>query len=346
MRKLVVLVLISLFLALPARALEILPPEVPEEEAALMPEDTEDFSAGLRMLLKNALEAAYPALSQALRTGTVVLCAGLLLCVLQSFSGGTKRFSDLASAVFSASILLQTTGSLIRLGGDTVTRLSEYGKLFLPVMTAALAAQGRSVTSAALYAGTAAFDLVLTQLIAQLLLPMTYLFLVLAVAHSALEQNVMKKLRDLIKWIISWSLKTLLTIYTTYISITGVVSGTTDAAALKAAKLTISTAVPVVGGILSDASETVLVSAGLMKNAAGIYGILAFLSIFLLPFLRIGVHYAVLKGTAAVSGLFCSRAISGLLEDFSTAMGFLLAMTASSCLLLLISTVCFLKGAG
>lgn len=346
MRKLVLFVLCSLFLAVPANALELEPPRVPDQSAALMPEDTDSFSESLTRLLRNAVSQALPDLSGALTTATIVLCAGLLLSVLQPFSGSAKRLSGVASAVFSATILLQSTGALIRLGASAVADLSEYGKLFLPVMTAALAAQGHAAASAALYAGTAAFDMLLTQLIAKVLVPLTYLFILLAAANSALEQQVLKKLRDLIRWIICWTLKTLLTVYTAYISITGVVSGTTDAAALKAAKLTISTAVPVVGSILSDASEAVLVSAGLMKNAAGIYGILAFLSIFLLPFLRIGIHYAVLKGTAALSCLFCEKGMSELLEDFSSAMGFLLAMTAATCLLLLISTICFMKGAG
>ena len=129
-------------------------------------------------------------------------------------------------------------------------------------------------------------------------------------------------------------------------SITGVVSGTTDAAALKAAKMTISSVVPVVGGILSDASESVLVSAGLMKNAAGIYGILAILAVFLEPFLRIGAHYLILKLTAALCGVFGSKQMTELIGDFSSAMGLLLAMTGATCLLLLISTVCFMKGVG
>jgi stage III sporulation protein AE len=153
-------------------------------------------------------------------------------------------------------------------------------------------------------------------------------------------------MRDFLKSTISWFLKTILTVYTTYMGITGAVSGTTDAAALKATKVTISSVIPVVGGILSDASEAVLVSAGLLKNAAGIYGILALLAIFISPFVKIGVHYLILKLAAAVCSIFGSKEITGLIEDFSTAMGLLLAMTGAICLLLLISTVCFMKGLG
>ncbi len=175
---------------------------------------------------------------------------------------------------------------------------------------------------------------------------MVYLFLALAVANSAVGEDLLKRMRDFLKNSLSWCLKTILTIFTTYMSITGVVSGTTDAAALKATKVTISSVVPVVGGILSDASEAVLVSAGVMKSAAGTYGILAIMALFLEPFLRIGLHYLLLKATAALCGIFGTKEMTGLIEDFSSAMGLLLAMTGSVCLLLLISMICFLKGVG
>ena len=101
-----------------------------------------------------------------------------------------------------------------------------------------------------------------------------------------------------------------------------------------------------VGGILSDASEAVLVSAGTVKNAAGIYGMLAVIAIWIGPFLKIGLHYLLLKLTGAVCAIFGSKEMSGLVGDFSSAMGMLLAMTGSVCLMLMISLVCFMRGVG
>ena len=213
-------------------------------------------------------------------------------------------------------------------------------------MTAALAGQGGVSTSATLYTGTALFDAILTAIIGKILKPMIFLFLFLAIASSAIGDDRLLKLRDTIKWFMTWSLKTILYIYTGYIGITGVVSGSTDAAALKAAKLTISSVVPIVGGILSDASEAVLVSVGIAKNAAGIYGIFAILSIFLRPFLKLGTHYLMLKATSSICSLFGSKNICNLINDFSTAMGLILAMAGTVCVFLLIATICFMKGAG
>jgi stage III sporulation protein AE len=268
------------------------------------------------------------------------------MTIVHNLPGNAKKTVNLVGTVAIAALLLRTTNSMIALGTDTIRELSDYGKLLLPVMTAAFAAQGGITGSAALYTGTAIFNALLGSLISSLLIPMIYLFLVLTAANSAVGEDILKKMADFVKWIMVWSLKILLYVFTGYIGITGVVSGTTDAATLKAAKITISGVVPVVGGILSDASEAVLVSAGVVKNAAGIYGIFAVLALCISPFLRIGSHYLLLKATGAFCEVFGTKESTGLISGFSGAMGLLLAMTGSVCLMLLISTVCFLKGVG
>lgn len=346
MSKFLLVVILIFSLAIPASAAELTAPTVPQSGREVMPEKTDSFGDGLLKLLENALGQLQPDLKEASRVSLGVVAAVMMVSLLQSFSGSVKTAAEFAGTTAIAAGLLLSANSLIRLAAETITEISEYGKLLLPVMTAAMAAQGGVSSSAALYTGTALFDAVLSSLISRLLVPMVYLFLALAVANSAMGEDLLKQMRDVAKGLISWCLKILLTVFTTYIAITGVVSGTTDAAALKATKVTISSVVPVVGGILSDASEAVLVSAGLMKNAAGIYGILAVLAVFLSPFLKIGVHYLILKLTAALCALFGAKRLTELIGDFSTAMGLLLAMTGSECLLLLISTVCFLKGVG
>lgn len=260
--------------------------------------------------------------------------------------GRSEKVIGLVCAVALGTLLLKNATTLINLGTETVRQLSDYGKLLLPVMTAALAAQGGTGSAAALYAGTAVFDTVLSSLIGKLLVPLVYVYLALAIANAATGEAMLKKLRDFVKWLMTWSLKTVLYIFTGYMSITGVVSGVTDAATVKAVKLTISGAVPVVGGILADASEAVILSAGVMKSAVGVYGLLAVAAIWLTPFLKLAMQYLLLKLTAAVCAVFGVQRASDLVSDFSGAMGILLGMTGAVSLLLLISTVCMMKGMG
>jgi len=346
MKRVCWLLLFLLVLATPVSALEIQAPEVPQEGEKFMPRDTGSLETGLLELMEKGLSAFAPDLRQASRASLGIICAVLIVSILKSFSGPVKTVAAVAGTLTVSAMLVSTTDSMIRLGTDTVMQISDYGKLLLPVMTTAMAAQGRITTSGALYAGTALFDAVLTALISRLLVPGIWLYLTMCIASGAMGEDTLKKMGQLLKDAMTFLLKTLLMIFTTYLGLTGVVSGATDAAALKAAKVTISTVVPVVGGILSDASEAVLVSASVLRSTAGIYGILAVLALFLGPFLKIGSHYVVLKLTAAVCGIFGEKTMTQLIGDFSGAMGLLLAMTGAGCMMTLISTVCFLRGVG
>ena len=108
-------------------------------------------------------------------------------------------------------------------------------------------------------------------------------------------------------------------------------------------KAAVSGMVPVVGGMISDASETLLASAGVLKNSVGVFGMLAVLAIALTPFLRVAAHYLLLRLTTAVGGAVALKPHVTLLEQLTTAMGFLLAMCAACCLLLLMATVCLMR---
>ena len=101
--------------------------------------------------------------------------------------------------------------------------------------------------------------------------------------------------------------------------------------------------VPVVGSILSDASDTLLAGAATVKNTVGIIGMTAVLGIVIVPFLRIGIQYLIIKATAACSGTVALKEHTALLKHISSAMGLLLAMTGACAMLLLISGVCYLK---
>lgn len=332
------------FLVMPVFATEYTAPQAPEAAEPYMPPEQENFAQGLWYIIKTALSDINPELAKAGKICLSVILVVLAMSVLQSMTEFPANAIQLTGAVLIGILLLEPANTLIQLGATTVTELGDYGKLLLPVMTAALAAQGGITTSAALYTGTVFFVALLTTIIIKIVVPALYIYLCLSVVCSAIGQDMLKKAKDFVKWIMTWCLKIVLYVFTGYISITGVISGTVDASTLKAAKLTISGVVPVVGKVLADATDTVLVSAGIMKNAAGLYGVFAILAVCISPFLQIGVQYIMLKISGAVCNMFGYKPAVSLVEDFGKGMGFVLAATGTVCVLLLISLVCFLRG--
>ena len=344
MRKLLILVLMFAVIPSTCYAMEFTAPQAPVDAEKYIPEESTSFGEDLWYVIKTAISDLQPSIAEAASVAVSLISVTLLISMIQSISSAPKQIVHVVGSMAVGVFLLQPSNALIRLGIQTVQEVSEYGKLLLPVMTASLAAQGGVSTSTALYTATAFFNSILTTAITKILVPVLYIYIVFCIANSAIGNELLQHFCNFLKQLMTWCLKGSIYLFSGFLTITGVVSGVADASAIKATKLIISGSVPVVGKILSDASETILVSAGAMKSAAGIYGFIAIVAIFIGPFLQIGIQYLLLKITASVCSVFGSKQTVSLIHDFSGMMGFLLGATGTVCLLLLISTVCFMKG--
>lgn len=346
MKKIMLSFLVVWLMVIPVRGIELEVSDFQVGEYTYNEDELSSFWGDLRDILGEAVINARPDLAEAVRTCICVIGIVLLCSVTLHYTEGITQTVQLALAVSVGILLLNSGKSLIELGMETVRNISEHSKVILPVLTGSLAAQGGTTKSIALHTGTAIFSTVLSVAVSKLLVPLLYCYLCLGIACSVLSEETLKHLRDFTKWILTWGLKIVLYLFTGYMSISGVISGTVDASALKMTKLAISGSVPVVGNILSDASETILLSAGVMKNSAGAYGLAVLAAIFLGPFIKIGIHYVLLKVTAAICSVFSNKETSGLVFTYANGMGFVLAMTGVSCLLSMISIVSYMKGVG
>lgn len=345
MRKLLILMILLPLMSIKVSAaeLEFAAPAVPSSGSDIMIEPSDSFLNDILVIFRKALPYVHPAFSEAAGICLRVLTVIMILSVLNNLATMDYGIIHVTGVISLSVLLLTTSNSMISLGTDIIHELSNYNKLLLPVMTGALSAQGRISTSGALYTGTAFFDSILSSLIDIFFVPAIYCILALSIASRAMGDDHIKKMMELTKGFVVWALKIILYVFTGYMTISGAISGSTDAISMKAAKITISSAVPVVGGILADASEAVLVSASVMKNMAGIYGILAILAILLRPFIRIGAQYLLIKLTAAICSAFGSKTLCSLVDDFAAVMGLVLAMIAAVSIMGLISVVCFMR---
>ena len=345
-RRVLIFVILVILLSLPVRAMDFSAPAAPESAEEFLPKEADTFAEGLWNVLAAAVSALEPSLAGAVKSCVRLFGAMLLVALAGQVLPKGQAVLELTGTAAVAALLLEPSGSLLELGVETVRDLQEYGKLLLPVLASALAATGGVTASTGLYVGTAAFNTLLSAAIPSLLLPILRLLLALSIAHGAVGEPILARLGAMIRTCAEWTLKLGLYLFTGYMAVTGVVSGAADALAGKAAKIAVSGAVPVVGGILSDAADAVLLSAATLGSGAGIWGILTVLAVFLAPALRIGVQYLLLKLTAAAGeALGCGRC-AGVVGDFAGVLGLLMALCWTQAVMLLITSVCFLKGMG
>lgn len=351
MKKLICLVFALAALTVWVKAAEVpkdLTNALPEGAGELLdgidPSDTQGFSSGVGQILERVSVQAGDILRQRIRGAASVLLVVVLCGAVDGFYQGTGSgkvtvFLPMAGAL---SVTLLTAGSLdslIGLGAETIGELNVFSKALLPTLAAATAASGAVTTATFQQVATVFLADLLMELVDGLLMPLVYLYIGTLTASCCLPENRLGPIAEGLKKLVTWILTTALLLFTVYLSVARVISGGLDGAAVKMAKAAISGVVPVVGGIIAEASETVLAGAGLLKNTIGVFGMLAILAACAYPFLQLGIQYLLYKLTAFLAAAVGAPGLCKLIDGLGGAFGLVLGMTGSCALLLLISVL-------
>lgn len=328
--------------------------EVPEEVARAAPEAAEellsdaDLTAGgltgaLSKLAQSLGDQVGEVVRQRLRGAAAILAVVVLCGAAEGFFQGSGMKSptclSLAGALSVTLLAAGSLDSLIGLGASTIDELSAFSQALLPTLAAAAAAGGAITTATAQQVATVFFVDLLVKLIDRVCLPMVYLYIGVITASACLPENRLGVLAEGVKKVVTWLLTGTVLLFTAYLSVVRVITGSADAVTVKMAKAAISGVVPVVGGIISDASETVLAGAGMLKNTIGIFGTLAILAACAYPFLQLGIQYLIYKLTAFLAGAVGAPGLCKLIDSLGGAFGLVLGMTGSCAVLLLVSVL-------
>lgn len=278
-------------------------------------------------------------LRRGVRSGVLCLLAVLLCAMARSGEGTAFPAAEWAGVLAVSAVAVTDVHALLGLGKETIASITDFTNVILPAMTVISAATGAITGAAARQGAAALFSGLLTNLIGKVLTPAVYAFVAVNIGYGAVGNPGFKRVAAFLKWSVVTALTMTLVTFTALLGISGVMTGSADASAVKAAKLAISGAVPVVGSLLSDASESLLASIGILNATVGVFGMIVVLGICLLPFLRLGAHYLVYKIASALAATVDSGRVGELIESLGTAFGLILGMTGACGALLLVTLV-------
>lgn len=309
----------------------------------IQPETPEKLTSSFARLLENASadsrSAIKSALGSLLRVSVVILLAAAARGFSAAAGGGCDALIDMAGALGCAAVLLRDFTSVLTLCRETMEQISVFSGVLQPVLATVVSMGGSAATATVLQISSiVVFDVVL-RLANRLLLPGACAYLAISAVDAATGGELLHGIGEGIKSLTSGALKLLLTLFTAYLAIAGGVSAGVDRLTLKTAKFAVSGAVPVVGGVISDATETMLSGAALLRGSVGVFGMLCVTAICLVPFLRAGASYLCYRTGAAVLSPLCSNSLRRLLESVGTGFGLLLGMLGACCMILYLELV-------
>lgn len=283
-------------------------------------------------------------LKRGIRNAALVVMTAFLCSVVRlTFGDGGANYAVLAGVLAISALSLSSVSSFLSLCTDTLDEMQAFSRMLLPTLTAAAAASGAITSAAAKYAATVLLMDVFMTVAKNVVMPLIFAYTATSIAEAAVGGEALSGTSSLIKWLAKTMITVIVLAFIAYLSITGIISGATDAAAVRVTKVTLSTVLPVVGSIIADAADSVLAGASILRNAVGIFGLLAVIAICVIPFIRLGVNYLLYKAAGGLTATMADGRITKLVSAIGTAFGLLMGLLGTYAVMLYISVISVIR---
>lgn len=337
MKKWLFLLLFVILLQGNASAADGLLPYLPSGFAQLAPQEL--LTSGFGTLWEKLSEELPAALLPGGRSAVLLVLTALLCALAKGTDKGGAQYAELVGVLAVSSIAAGDLTALIGAGRHAIDELHTLSQALLPTMAAAMAAGGFVTTASVFQVATLMASNFLLTLIRELLLPLCFCCVGVSAAAAAVPESRLDALSIGLRKLIGTVLCACMTLFTLFLTLSGVLSGSADKTAVRLAKSAVSTAIPVVGGILSEASEAVLAGAGTARAVCGAMGIFAVLFVCLTPIVQLSVQYLLYKAAAILAASAGVSTLDKYIEELGNVFGTVFGMTGASALLLLVSVL-------
>ena len=254
----------------------------------------------------------------------IILISAALSCVEIKSSAMTAAVY--AAAAASAAIIAVPVSSVINTSVNALKGIGVFMLSFIPVFAVIVASSGMAVTAASMSALMLAASETVTYISSFAVLPLMGGYLALSLS-SAVSPLIKKSgIAETVKKLAFWIMAFISAVFVGILGIQTAVNSSADTLVSKTAKFIIGSSIPVAGGVLSEAMNTVTASMGLLKSSIGIYGALACAATLLPLIIELLLWRAVLLISSAVSELFSLGGIAGLLRSVDSMMSVLIGI--------------------
>ena len=204
--------------------------------------------------------------------------------------------------------------------------LTSFTNTLIPLLTTLMIATGNAVTSHMIEPILLLVITFIGNFITNVLIPIILVSTALGIISKISEQAQVEKLSKFLKKGSVWVLTMILTLFMSLATLEGGITSGLDGMTLKAGKSLVSNAIPVVGGILGDAIDTVLGYSNIIKNAVGVVGIFVIVCICIKPILNLTAITITYYLEAALCEPIADKKIVSLIEQMGGTFKIFLAI--------------------
>lgn len=259
----------------------------------------------------------------------------------QSDKGYVKAY-DIISILSISGVLIYPTIDLIYSAIDTIGQASSFILMFLPVFISILIASGKTISALTYNSFLFGTVQLISQVASKTLVPLTGIYMTFSIAGVISDYIDLKGISDFIKKTVTWSMGILLTTFVSLLTLQGIVSTSADTVATKAAKFALSSFVPVIGGALSEAFNSLQGCLSFIKSTVGVFGVITILLAFMPTVISILLMIFSINISCIFSEVLNTKRITDILKVCSSTLSLILIIVLCFAVLLIVSTTVML----
>lgn len=292
----------------------------------------------IKKLLTGAVESPVKSL---IRLLAVIILLAICECFVPE-DRKMKSIMEMCGTLFCTVSILNPLSTAVSSAVASVSVTESFMLILIPVLTAIVSISGNPTLAVSFQSIAFVGAQVISGVASRFIVPLVGAVLALDITGTLMPSYKLAGITEFIKKTVTTVLSFCATIYVSFLGLKGALANAADSLASKGIKLVISSAVPVVGGALSEAYSGVIGSMVLAKSTVGIFGICAVALINLPSIVQLVFWVFALKFGVAIADLFEQHGISSLLKALASTLILLNVVLLFVAVLFIISTALLL----
>lgn len=319
----------------------------------ILGQDKMDFGATVKKLISGETDFSFQLLGDLISdqifyewnynksTLVHILLIALAAAVFTNFSAAfsSQQISEVSFYMIYLlllTILMKSFSVMADTASQTLEQLMNFMQALGPAYFLSVAFASGGTTATVFYQFILFFIYIVNFILQKLILPFVHIYVVLILVNNLSKEDFLSKLADLIKTIISWAMKTLLTVVIGFNVIQGLISPVLDSFRHSLIGKA-GGAIPVVGGAVNAVTEVVIGSAVLIKNGIGVAALIVLAALCIIPVLKLVIFVLMYKLTAAAIQPISDKRMVESISGMGEGAALLLKIVAISAVLFMIT---------
>ena len=289
-------------------------------------------------------------------SGPLAGCALIIgVLILSSFLEGythSLRYTEMrevmtavSSLLLSAVLVAPLTG-LIRRSAAVITDTASLMLVYVPVIVGILCFGGHAVQAGGYCATVMTGSQAVAQLSARFVPRLLCAYLALCIACGVSGGVKLSGFCELLGRFIKWFLGIMMALFSMVLSLQSVIARAGDTVASRAARMTLSSLVPLIGSALSEAYKTVQGSVDLLRSGSGVFVILVLLVTYLPVLVQCVLWLVTVRLCGCAAEALGTAAPVRLLGTVASVLNVLIALVLSVMTAFIIATAVLIHAGG